>query len=195
MGDYGSTNLRSRQCLIKSAWKKSLKHGLVLIGSQPMRMSGIRSQACWMKLMASSSEILAKVGNSLRLSGEWMWMRIYFPILLPDLWRTTWLPTARPKSRGLKAWQSTTHLFGISLLRRGRTRCRMRYGGGYNLLPHQVRLPWVTLERLATTSGSFGDREDPADLNGLLKSPGQTSPMAAWLTTCAIPRAASARSA
>lgn len=70
-------------------------------------------------------------------------------------WRTTWLPTARPKSRGLKAWQSTTHLFGISLLRRGRTRCRMRYGGGYNVLPHQDRLPWVTLERLMTPLGSF----------------------------------------
>lgn len=31
----------------------------------------------------------------------------------------------------------------------------MRYGGGYNLLLHQVRLPWVTLERLMTTLGSF----------------------------------------
>jgi hypothetical protein len=28
--------------------------------------------AGWMKLMTSSSEILAKVGNSLRLSGGWM---------------------------------------------------------------------------------------------------------------------------
>ena len=31
----------------------------------------------------------------------------------------------------------------------------MRCGGGYNVLPHQVRLPWVTLERLMTTPGSF----------------------------------------
>ena len=75
--------------------------------------------------------------------------------LATGLWRTTWLPTAKPRSRGLKAWQNTTRLFGISLLRRGRTRCRMRCGGGYNVLPYQVRLPWVTLERLMTTLGGF----------------------------------------
>lgn len=56
----------------KERVEKIAELGSILIGSQSMRLSGIRSQAGWMKLMTSSSEILAKVGNSLRLSGGWM---------------------------------------------------------------------------------------------------------------------------